>query len=692
MALQRRTARPRPASRGAKTSRRSASPPDSEESLGRTLAPANATGRSRSLDATSLLAVQAAAGNRAATRLVLRQSADVGPRAVSKPVPGLPDDVLLRVEGHLAAGTPRDAQAAIDLVVGVLAARGDLDLGLIDKRRMLFDPALTDEGRTRQWAKPAKGGGFEPLPSTVRIGPPALANASWLYSAIIHEYHHAERFQTAQSDPFKEVDGYLHNLERADEAGLDGGEVLEIWSRLRDEWADVPENLRPLYQKRLDAAEQTVRRISAVTGPMTPAGQHHGPAPVQRAPGPDDAAPKNQKDKTTLAYEGAPGTERQITEDDPEFRANYVDNNIVLATGLCVPGTTWGNIDQPSVPEILLTYADGRQLTITVADIPLVLKSVPRRPGSVGALRPLARYEKRADGFIYPIRTVGGASPYISYGDAANIMSLRAGLYETVEELKTAMSLMEAITVFSGAVAALGGIAALNASAKNGLFEFVPRRSKTAGKPTTSGPRSTPGRSGGSRTSGADSGRTTTGTPHDEPSPRIRTDEEPGPKGGPKAKPKSKPGANAGEAPDRQVTSGESDSSKPKSKKGAGRSGQGGKEGEAQTAAEKDWDKAEAEAKRQQAEKDKAARTEHGALRDQGRGALSPKESSSLANAVPHRQGDGATARVIKQKGGGYLVHITNAEGQTVTLIRGKTAQEVTGLSERYHWDPPWVP
>jgi hypothetical protein len=66
--------------------------------------------------------------------------------------------VLIRVERHLVAGGVTNSQAAIDLIVGVLAARGEIDLKLLDGRKMTFDPKVTDEGHTRQWGRAAKGG------------------------------------------------------------------------------------------------------------------------------------------------------------------------------------------------------------------------------------------------------------------------------------------------------------------------------------------------------------------------------------------------------------------------------------------------------------------------------------------------------------------------------------------------------
>jgi hypothetical protein len=116
-----------------------------------------------------------------------------------------------------------------------------------------------------------------------------------------------------------------------------------------------------------------------------------------------------------------------------------------------------------------------------------------------------------------------------------------------------------------------------------------------------------------------------------------------------------------------------------------------GSDNEEQTAAERDWDKAQAEVKRQQDEKDKPTRTEHGALREQERGALTDKERGQLANVEARRQGDGNTAQVVRQKGGKYLVHITNEHGQTVTVMRDLSKSELAGLSERYQWTPPWT-
>ena len=208
---------------------------------------------------------------------------------------------------------------------------------------------------------------------------------------------------------------------------------------------------------------------------------------VRRTGGIIQRQPNCAINQTLLVYQGKPGKERCITEDDPEFRQNYIDNNIVLATGLAIPNTTWANIDHDRVPKMKLTYKDGRVLVINVKDIPLDLgKRAHRGPGVVSALRPLAKYEMRSDGFIYPIRMIGNTpgSEYVSYGDANNIMSLRAGLYDSIEQLKLGFLLIEAGVAFASDIGALAGIASLNHEfSRGGLFEPIPRKGSTPSEP-----------------------------------------------------------------------------------------------------------------------------------------------------------------------------------------------------------------
>jgi hypothetical protein len=199
----------------------------------------------------------------------------------------------------------------------------------------------------------------------------------------------------------------------------------------------------------------------------------------------ESAAPEAEKEtpeiscdfgQDSLTYEGHPEKDRCLPADDPEFRKDYVDNGMVLATGITIPGTTWGNITDARVPIMRLTYGDKRQVDIKVSDVPLSGGEASRNPRTINAMKIHTQYEKRMDGFIYPIRG-RGKSKYVSYGDASNIMSLRAGLHQTIAELQTGFTLVQATAGFAANIAALGSIAALNHTFNTGgLFEPVGSR------------------------------------------------------------------------------------------------------------------------------------------------------------------------------------------------------------------------
>lgn len=239
-----------------------------------------------------------------------------------------------------------------------------------------------------------------------------------------------------------------------------------------------------------------------------------------------------------LTYESHPEKDRCLPDADPEFRKDYVDNGMVLATGIAVAGTTWGNITDARVPIMRLTYGDKRQVDIKVSDIPLSGGATSSNPNTVGAMRPLTRYEKRLDGFIYPIRGTGKSS-YVSYGDASNIMSLRAGLHRTIVELQAGFTLVQITAGFASNIAALGNIAALNHTFNSGgLFEPVGSRKGTGvGVDEETGASSVKGGNSGDSEQGTSSSTTktpasrteeTTGGQQQKPSTQREQEEEAG--------------------------------------------------------------------------------------------------------------------------------------------------------------------
>ena len=225
--------------------------------------------------------------------------------------------------------------------------------------------------------------------------------------------------------------------------------------------------------------------------------QSAAPPALRRDPAPDaDANGGCTITQTLLVDMTDPARSHCITEDDPEFREDYIDNNIVRAQGIAIAGTTWGNLDQNRVPQMKLTYKDGRALTINVADVPLQLKDpAALGPRTVRAVQLVQRYELRSDGFIYPMRWAGDTE-YVAYGLATNIVSLRAGLYQAIAELQLGFSLVEAGATFAAQIAALGGIASLTQHPDE-LFEPMPRRQREGGDPEGTEPPGTGGTGGG---------------------------------------------------------------------------------------------------------------------------------------------------------------------------------------------------
>jgi hypothetical protein len=109
-----------------------------------------------------------------------------------------------------------------------------------------------------------------------------------------------------------------------------------------------------------------------------------------------------------------------------------------------------------------------------------------------------------------------------------------------------------------------------------------------------------------------------------------------------------------------------------------------------QTAAERDWEKAKSEVEKQQAEADKPEATEHGALQQQERGKLTSAEKARLERSLPRRQPGGEITKVLREGKGKYTVVTTKPDGEIVTVIRGKTKDELINLSKNHQWYPPW--
>lgn len=339
---------------------------------------------------------------------VQRQPSEEAP--VSQPVPGLPNAIVVQVEKDIAVGTPASRQDAIDVIVAELAARGEVDRALMDKQRMFFDPALLDEGDTKSWWEDTSEGGAKPLPSTVKIGPPAFASVSWLYTTILHEARHAVQFQQLSSEPDKqaanEVDAYLTSIEAAAKTGANAAEILELWRRLRDDWwIDITDPaVIDRFQSRYDAAEAFVNSKT----PSTRSPQSQGARPkkqqrIMRAPETrteQSTATQGSTDDILIQDEDA-GQSRILSKDSEEFGRDYVDNNIDSADYWSTPFAN----EEMRFRDFWVNYSDGRRLKFNLKDIPIRTTFTDQVPGSPRVHNRIMAtpqvYIKRG-GFIFP--------------------------------------------------------------------------------------------------------------------------------------------------------------------------------------------------------------------------------------------------------------------------------------------------
>ena len=198
--------------------------------------------------------------------------------------------------------------------------------------------------------------------------------------------------------------------------------------------------------------------------------------------------------------------ERRLVAGDEEFRARYVDNNIADINAVSDdPRANMLEAKEEMYTKIVVTYEDGRSVTLNTDDIPLTSKRSPYvESGGVRYIRvrlgpprerPKADWYEMRDGIIYPI-----VNNQIAFSDdfTPDIVDARTILHQKMEELQKMQQLMELAYFFSGLIAASAGqLEAGNAPPTIDLRAFkMGRRSST---PTTT-PRTTPRRTAAPRT------------------------------------------------------------------------------------------------------------------------------------------------------------------------------------------------
>lgn len=187
----------------------------------------------------------------------------------STEVPMLDQATVDAIKAAMAAG---NREEALRLTNDALVRGGHMDPS---KYTINYDPALGIDGEvnTRYRCDPATDLCTPSGPSTMRIGPTAFQNISWLVSTVMHEYQHVVQHQRerrradipSESDRAAfEVEAYLWEIEHSDETGERSrpADMRELGRRLTREYNDLgaaDPARQATYRERYERAMEIVR-------------------------------------------------------------------------------------------------------------------------------------------------------------------------------------------------------------------------------------------------------------------------------------------------------------------------------------------------------------------------------------------------------------------------------------------------
>ena len=223
--------------------------------------------------------MQRFAGNGAVAALVAASALQRQAVVPSKEAPGLPETVATEVNKQLAA---HKRQEALNVLVAHLGTTGEIDLTLLEGKKMYYVAATAGEGLSPEPGYQKDGlGGLVARPTPVRIGPAAFKQGlSWLYSSVMHEYQHVLQFHnpgakgTTGQVPIpwlierQEVEAYAWEILNATKTGLDQKPKLikENWRRLHeDHWLKLgPKGKKLMNALYVSAHAEAVRLLPGV--------------------------------------------------------------------------------------------------------------------------------------------------------------------------------------------------------------------------------------------------------------------------------------------------------------------------------------------------------------------------------------------------------------------------------------------
>ena len=195
-----------------------------------------------------------------AARRVLRNEPSVT-------VPSLNESTVFLAKHYIAQGMFVDA---LYVMVRKLQDRGFINSRLATFSYIQSTSSGEGETNTRYNTDPRTRVRTPAGPSDVEIHDPAFADASWLYSTIMHEYVHALQHQREFTEPefndpeasaIGETEAYLWEIEHAHGSGLIANpeHMAELGRRLTDHFNELSDATKTRYRARYDAAMERVR-------------------------------------------------------------------------------------------------------------------------------------------------------------------------------------------------------------------------------------------------------------------------------------------------------------------------------------------------------------------------------------------------------------------------------------------------
>jgi hypothetical protein len=201
--------------------------------------------------------LQRTQGNAYVQRLA-QNSAAIIQRRASRTVPGLPHDVVTRIE----TGLSDNRQGVLDTLTGTLAGRGSISLSHLTGEAMNYVDDKSGMAPGHYGHTSLSPGTGRPRPCRVDIGPDAFRSVGDLYATVMHEWQHVLQFRRpdSASEAADEMEARLWEVENMQLTGKSRNFQYLRWMRgdLRAWSARLTDVEQAAFAERIAAAQQSI--------------------------------------------------------------------------------------------------------------------------------------------------------------------------------------------------------------------------------------------------------------------------------------------------------------------------------------------------------------------------------------------------------------------------------------------------